>query len=123
MERTLYERLGGEMAIMAVANKLYEKLLDDPLVAHFFRDLDMERQVQKQIAYLSWAFGAEQRYAFRPLREAHQKLVRERGLNDSHFDRVAFHLRRALEELEVEPALIDETLCRVASTRSQVLGG
>jgi hemoglobin len=123
MERTLYERLGGEMAILAVANKLYEKLLEDPLVAGFFRGLDMERQVHKQIAFLSWAFGAEQRYAFRPLREAHAQLVRERGLNDTHFDRVALHLRHALEELDIAPQLIDETLTLVASTRSQVLGG
>lgn len=123
MQATLYERLGGEAAIMAVASQLYEKLLADPALAPYFAGLDMEQQVRKQVGFLSWAFGADTKYEFRPLRAAHARLVRDQGLANEHFDRVARHLAEVLMELGVEPQLVTETLAIVASTRGDVLGG
>ncbi|MDB4989466.1 MAG: group 1 hemoglobin, partial [Myxococcaceae bacterium] len=76
---TLYERIGGEDAVFAAASLLYDKLLADPQVGSFFSGLDMDAQVRKQSAFLAWAFGAPDRYEFRPLGEAHRQLVRDRG--------------------------------------------
>ncbi len=118
---SLYQRVGGEAAIMAAASLLYDKLLADPDLAPFFTTLDMEQQVNKQVAFLSWAFGGPERYAFRPLGEAHAR-VRALGLSDMHFDRVAKHLADTLRALGVQDELIEEALSIVEGTRAEVMG-
>jgi hemoglobin len=118
----LYERVGGEAAVFAAATLLYEKLLSDGRVSEFFSGLDMDALIRKQTAFLAWAFGSPDRYAFRSLGEAHQKLVRERGLSNVHFDVVAGHLADTLNELGVETTVIAEVMEVVGSTRRAVLG-
>lgn len=120
--RSLYERVGGEAAIMAAAEIFYRKVLDDPLTRPFFEGLDMAAQTRKQVAFLAWAFGGPQEYKGRDLRTAHAALV-SRGLSHVHFEAVAAHLRSTLEELGVPGELIDEVLAIVSRTRPQVLGG
>ena len=121
MEGSLYQRVGGEAAIMAAATLLYEKVLADPELAPFFGKLDMDQQVRKQVAFLSWAFGGPERYSFRSLGPAHARL-RDSGLSDRHFDRVAEHLAVTLRSLGVEEMLVEEALRIVEGTRAEVLG-
>ena len=120
---TLYDRIGGEGAVFAVATLLYERILADPLIAPFFTGLDIEAVIRKQVAFLCWAFGANSKYEYRPLEEAHRDLVRQGGLADVHFDAVVAHLTAVLRDLRVEPSLIDEVMTVIASTRRAVLGG
>lgn len=120
-DASLFERIGGETAVMAAVDRFYEKVLDDELTRPFFEDLDMGAQSRKQVAFMTWAFGGPQEYRGRDLRAAHAKLV-QRGLTDAHFDAVARHLEDTLRELEVAPELIDKALGIVGSTRSEVLG-
>ena len=121
MATSLYERLGGEAAVLAAVDVFYKKVLADELTKRFFEDLDMKAQVKKQIAFMTWAFGGPAEYKGRDLREAHAPLVKK-GLLDSHFDAVAVHLKDTLTELGVAPALIQESLAIVGGTRSDVLG-
>jgi hemoglobin len=114
--------VGGEAALFAAATLLYEKLLGDPRVSGFFAGLDMDALIRKQMAFLAWAFGAPERYTFRPLDEAHSRLVRDKGLSDVHFDIVAGHLADTLRELRVDAPVVDEVMVLVGSTRRAVLG-
>jgi hemoglobin len=120
-KRSLFERLGGEEAIIAAVDLFYEKLLADARVSHFFEALDVDAQAKKQVTFMAWAFGAPETYKGRDLRAAHAGLLR-RGLSDEHFDAVAQHLRATLEELGIEEPLIGEALGIVAGTRADVLG-
>jgi hemoglobin len=117
---TLYDRIGGEAAIMAAADLFYQKVIADPLTRPFFDGLDMAAQTRKQVAFMAWAFGGPAQYKGRDLRAAHAPLI-ERGLNDSHFDAVAAHLESTLRELSVPDELIREALAIVGGTRAQVL--
>jgi hemoglobin len=119
-EASLYERIGGEGAVMAAVDLFYRKVLADPLTRPFFETLDMAAQTTKQVAFMTWAFGGPDRYKGRDLRAAHAGLVKE-GLSDRHFDAVAGHLQATLQELGVSPGLIQEALGIVASTRKEVL--
>jgi len=121
MEKTLYERLGGQEAIFATVHSFYAKVMADPDVAPFFTHLNMEAQADKQIAFLTMAFGGPSRYTGRDLRTAHAPLV-ARGLTDLHFDRIAQHLETTLNELAVPADLVGEVLGVVATTRKDVLG-
>jgi hemoglobin len=116
----LYDRLGGESAIMAAVSIFYQKVLADPVVRPFFDQLDMAAQTRKQVAFMTWAFGGPAEYRGRDLRTAHARLV-EDGLGDAHFDAVAGHLQATLSELGVAPNLIHEALTIVGGTRNEVL--
>ncbi len=107
---------------MAAVNIFYEKVIGDELTRPFFTNLDMTAQVQKQIAFMSRALGGPVEYQGRNLRAAHAKLVAEQGLSDSHFDAVAGHLKKTLEELGVEQALVDEAIVAIGGMRDEVLG-
>lgn len=120
---SLFERLGGEAALMSAGAIFYEKAAHDPLVGEFFVALDMEAQTTKLVAFLSRAFNGPAEYRGRDLRTAHAALVRDRGLGEAHFDRIARLLDQTLQELHVPRALIDEVLAIVAGTKAQVLGG
>lgn len=122
MVSTLYERIGGENAVVAAVDLFYAKVMADELTRPFFERLDMAAQSRKQVAFMTWAFGGPNKYKGRDLRLAHSELVKRDGLGDAHFDAVTRHLRETLVELGVEPNLIEEALAIVAGTRTEVLG-
>jgi hemoglobin len=122
MTPSLYERIGGEPAIMAAVDLFYAKVMDDELTRPYFNGLDMSAQVKKQVAFMSRALGGPVEYHGRDLRAAHAKLVREKGLGDAHFDAVATHLRATLEELGVQKELVDEAMTAIGGMRAEVLG-
>jgi hemoglobin len=116
----LYERIGGEAALMAAVDRFYDRVLADPLTKPFFSGLDMGAQTRKQVAFMVWALGGPEEYKGRDLRTAHASLV-AKGLGDQHFDAVAGHLEATLRELGVADDLIREALGIVAGTRKEVL--
>ena len=117
---TLYERVGGESALAAVVNLLYDRVFKDPLLIPFLDGIDVQRQESKLVAFLSTVFAGPTRYSGEGLRQAHRHLV-ARGLSDHHFDAVAYHLQSALEELAVPATLVEEIMAIVESTRNDVL--
>jgi truncated hemoglobin YjbI len=64
---SLFERIGGEAAVMAAVDLFYKKVLADPLLAPFFNELDLAAQVRKQVSFMGWAFGSGQAYSGRDL--------------------------------------------------------
>ena len=118
--QSLYERLGGEAAIMAAVDLFYKKVLEDELTRPFFVGLDVQAQIKKQIAFMAWAFGGPDEFKGRDLRIAHAGLV-ARGLSDQHFDAVVRHLEDTLAELGVAQPLIAEAIAIVGSVKGQVL--
>ncbi len=121
MAQSLYERIGGERAIMSAVGLFYERVLADELTRPFFEKLDMVAQSRKQGAFLAWAFGGPEHYKGRELRTAHASLVKK-GLSDAHFDAVVRHLKATLHQLDIEDCLIDEAMSIVGGARDIVLG-
>lgn len=118
---SLYERLGGEAAIMAAVDLFYQRVLADELTRPFFEGLNLEAQIQKQIAFMTWAFGGPAQYKGRDLRTAHAGLVKK-GLGEAHFQAVAKHLAETLSSLGISEELIKESLSIVGGTKGEVLG-
>jgi hemoglobin len=121
MRPSLFERIGGEAAIMAAVDRFYSKLLADERTRPFFDGLGMDAQTKKQLAFMSWAFGGPVEYRGRNLREAHATLV-AKGLGDAEFDLVVTHFEATLRELGVADDLVKEVLAILAGTRDHVLG-
>lgn len=134
MEPSLYSIIGGEAAIEALVLRFYRKVMTDPLLQPFFADTDMDHQVQKQKAFLSYVLGnptAKGSPALRDarndsaakeisLRQAHAHLVK-RGLDDRHFNAVARHLRITLEEMGTPPSATSRIMAIIESSRDDVL--
>ncbi|MGR8929923.1 MAG: group I truncated hemoglobin [Gammaproteobacteria bacterium] len=118
---TLYEQLGGEAAVSAAVEIFYRKVLADYRINRFFDNQNMDAQVAKQKSFLTMAFGGPNNYTGRDMREAHARLVKNLGLDDSHFDAVMEHLTATLQELNVPQNLIEQVAAIAESTRGDVL--
>ena len=118
---TLFERIGGDAAVNAAVDRFYQIVLADDRIKHFFADVDMERQHQHQKLFFKYAFGGMPNFPGRAMKAAHERLVNEMGLNDSHFDAVMDDLGRALTDLNVPADLIAEAAAVAESTRADVL--
>ena len=118
---SLYERLGGASAVDAAVDIFYRKMLADDRVSGFFDGTDMDRQIAKQKAFLTMAFGGPNKYTGKDMREGHKHLV-ARGLNSSHVDVVIEHLGNTLAELGAAAADIAEVAAIAESARNDVLG-
>lgn len=119
-EPTLYQQLGGQAAVDAAVDVFYRKVLADDRISAFFDGVDMDRQIAKQKAFLTMAFGGPHNYTGADMRRGHQHLV-ARGLNDSHFDAVVENLGASLAELGVSAELIAQVAAIAESTRNDVL--
>jgi hemoglobin len=119
-ETSLYEQLGGEPAVDAAVDIFYRKVLSDDRISSFFDDVDMDRQIAKQKAFLTMAFGGSHHYTGADMRNGHQRLV-ARGLNGTHFNVVVELLGQTLGELGVALPLIAQVAAIAESTRNEVL--
>lgn len=119
---SLYERIGGDAAITKTVIEFYDRVMADESVAPFFDGVDIDKQANKMIAFITMAFGGPHQYTGRDLRTAHARLVRN-GLGDEHFSAIAVHLENTLADLGVDRPLIDEALSIVATTHDDVLAG
>jgi truncated hemoglobin YjbI len=117
-QASLFDRLGGSPAVSAAAEVFYRKVLADPVLAPYFDDVDMDRQVAKQAAFLTMALGGPNEYTGRDLRSAHGSMP---GLNDTHVDKVIGHLAETLRELGVAEPEVAEAGAVAASVRDDVL--
>ena len=117
---TLYERIGGAVAVDAAVDVFYRKVLADYRINRFFDDINMDKQAAKQKAFFTMAFGGPNTYTGKDLRNAHARLVKL-GLGNDHFDVVMEHLSATLKELNVPQDLIIEVETLAESTRKDVL--
>jgi truncated hemoglobin YjbI len=117
-DNSLYDRLGGALAVQAATELFYRKVLADPLLSGYFATVDMRRQLEMQEAFLTMAFGGPNHYTGRDLRSAHAALG---GLEDKHVDAVIGHLADTLRELGVGDGDIAEAGAIAESVRGDVL--
>lgn len=116
----LFEQLGGRDAVNAAVDVFYGYVLNDDRIKHFFDEVDMNKQKNKQRAFLTMAFGGPNNYTDKNMRDGHAHLV-AKGLNDSHVDAVTENLAKALADLNVSEDLIAQVLEIVNSERDNVL--
>ena len=114
----MYRSIGGDAGIRKVVDHFYERLWADPDLRHYFDGIDRARLKEHQRQFLTFALGGgEKAYGGRNLSEAHANL----NITGDAFDKVAWHLRLTLEELDVERPLIMIINGFVEGARAQVV--
>ncbi|HEY7772743.1 MAG TPA: group 1 truncated hemoglobin [Marinagarivorans sp.] len=114
---SLFERIGGAPAVEAAVDIFYRKVLVDDRISHFFDDVDMDRQIGKQKAFLTMAFGGPNQYSGKDMREAHKHM----NLTEEHFDAVVENLAATLTELGVKEDDINEIAGIANSVKDDIL--
>ena len=116
---TAFERIGGVSAVVAVVERLYERVARDPDLAPYFHTTNMPVQRDKLAGMVAEALGGPRSPWLTGLVEAHHGLE----VTDEHYTRMSAHLMGVLEELEVasgEQHLVAQWL---AAGRWAVVGG
>jgi hemoglobin len=116
-ENSLYHKLGGQAALSAVVDAFYVKVLADARIKHHFDDINMEKQIRRQKAFLSAAFGGPIAWAGKDMRKAHIDLK----LTEADFNAVAENLVSTLKDFKVQQELIDQVVAIASSVKDDVL--
>lgn len=117
-EKSLYERIGGEAAVDAAVDVFYRRVLADDRIAHYFENVEMGVQREKQKAFLTFAFGGPVGAAGGfDLRRSHASMK----LTEADFDAVMEHLGATLQSLAVPHDLIAEAAGIALSVKSEIL--
>lgn len=118
---TLLDLMGGRSAVTAAVDLFYEKVLADPELAPFFEGINMDHQCKRQVSFLCSVMAGTSKFTETYMRNAHRRLVEEKGLSEDHFDLVATHLISALDELNVSEGVVQEVVAAVSSLQNHVL--
>jgi hemoglobin len=100
----IYDSIGGEPALAAVVDDLYQRVTADPELAGFFAGTNMAKLKGRQVEFFAAALGGPQTYTGATIREAH----RGRGIGQEHFNLVAGHLIAALSAADVPDKTIND---------------
>ena len=79
--------------------------------------IDMEKQIAKQKAFLTMAFGGPNNYSGKDMREAHKHM----NLTEEHFNAVVENLAATLTELNVNEDDINEIAGIALSVKDDIL--
>ncbi len=118
-DEPLIVRVGGLSAVDAAVELMYRKILKDPELTPFFDGVNMTMLQGRQVEFMTMALGGPDDYSGGDLEVIHRPLV-DRGLDSTHFDKLAGYLHEALEELEIPADVIQEVLDVVGGTRDAV---
>jgi len=97
---TLYERLGGEPGVRKIVNDVLNKNLNNPLIGHYFKNIDMQKLKQSVFEFFSMGTGGPHQYTGRDMRVAHAGL----NINEKDFQIANDDTLRALEENKIGEA-------------------
>ena len=114
---TLFDRLGGQDALTLAVELFYEKVLADPELAPFFKGVHLGRLKDRQVRFFAAALGGPNPWRGRSMSAAHASM----GITQEHFDRTAGHLVATLQQLEVDPDVIDGIVGAVAPLASDIV--
>lgn len=117
-EPTLMDKLGGVAALKTAVEEFYKRILSDPELAIFFENTSMTALKMHQLAFMKIAFTQipDDLDVPKLMKEKHAPLF-EKGLNASHFDKVASHFANTLKHLNVASDLVDECVSVIAPLR------
>ncbi len=115
---SLYERLGGEATIERLVPAFYVRVLADPELAPFFREVALDKLHAMQREFFAMATGGPVRYSGRPLAHVHHGL----GLTRAHFARFTGHLVDTLLDLGIDQAEADEVIERLNTFANEITG-
>ncbi|DBA74478.1 TPA: hypothetical protein ACH3X2_000943 [Trebouxia sp. C0005] len=102
----MFQKLGGTPAIQGVVDEFYTRVFADDDVKGFFEGINKQKLKAHQVDIPTRGLQAglwyvKEEYHGKDMWRAHEKLVRDQGLNDNHFNIIVKHLVGALQKFNV----------------------
>jgi hemoglobin len=114
---SIYERIGGDEALIVVVDDFYSRVMADPALAPFFTGANLSRLKGKQVEFFAAALGGPDEYAGRSMTDAH----RGRGIGQTEFDLVAKHLGDSLAGAGVPADTAGEIIATIAPLSREIV--
>ncbi|SNS70637.1 group I truncated hemoglobin [Actinomadura mexicana] len=116
---SIYESIGGEEALAAVVDGLYERILADDALSAFFVGTRLNKLKGRQVEFFAQALGGPAVYQGGSMKDVHLGL----GIERAHFDRVAEHLTASLAAAGVPAATIAEIAAVLRPLAADIVSG
>jgi hemoglobin len=116
-QRSLYQRLGGRAAIVAVVNDFVGNVARDKRINRFFAKTDIPRLKRLLVQQICAGSGGPCTYQGRSMRVAHRGL----GIRNRDFDALVEDLVRSLNKFNVGPREQRELLALLGPMRRDIV--
>lgn len=93
----VFDRIGGQAALVAVVDDFMANVGGDPRIARRFQTMDSARFKPMLVQQLCVATGGPCKYTGRPMKDVHDGL----GISDAEFNAMAQDLRRAMARRDI----------------------
>ena len=117
MERSLYERLGGIDAIMAVARAFEDRAAKDDRINQKFARTNLDRLTKEFVDQVCQDTGGPCTYTGLNMRQAHTNM----GVTSGEFDAFMDDLVAVLDDFKVGKAEQDELLNLLRPMRAEIV--
>jgi hemoglobin len=114
---SLYDRLGGESGVAAIANSLIDRVAADPALGRSFKDSNLDRIKRLLAEQLCDLSGGPCRYSGDPMKEVHAGL----HISQAEFYGMVADLRGILKERHVGSGATNELLKLLAPMKRDVV--
>lgn len=118
--KSLYERLGGHDAIVAVVNDLLPRLMADGVLGRFWKNRGRDgiaREKQLLIEFLCASAGGQTYYRGRDMKLSHTGME----IDEADWSRFIGHLTATLDRFQLPPVERAEVLGFVAGTKPEIV--
>lgn len=116
MSTTIFEHYGGFAKISRVVSEFYERMLESPNLAGYFKNTDMRRLVDHQTKFVASLMGGPAEYSNEALERAHARL----NIDQESFDEMVEILAETLEDFDFDDTDI-KTIAAEMRSRSKYI--
>jgi hemoglobin len=117
-QQTLFERVGGKQAITELVDKFYDRVVADPELRPFFKNVSMDKIRRMQREFFSAALDGPIIYTGRPLGYVHHG----RGITKHHFSLYVGHLIHTLQGCALKEQDVQDIISRISTYADEITG-
>jgi len=116
-QKTLYERLGGQAAIVAVVDDFVANIAADKRINHFFAKADATRVKAKLVEQICAGTGGPCTYTGKDMKSVHKGM----GIGERDWDAMLQDLDKTLKKFKVPKKEKRELLAVLAPTKPDIV--
>jgi hemoglobin len=116
-EKSLYQRLGGHAAIVAVVDDFTANVGADARINKYFAASDMTRLKAKLVEQIGEATGGPEKYTGKSMKEVHANM----GVSDADFNALVEDLVKTLNKFKVPAKEQGELLTILGSLKPDIV--
>jgi len=114
---SLYDDIGGAPTISLAVSVFYHRVVADESLARWFGEVDIDRLVAHQRAFLTVALGGPDVFTGRHMNVAHGGL----GITDEAYDAVIEHLAYALLDVGLSHDQVTGVIAGIEPLRAEIV--